>query len=418
MKLEMETKQTQQPKMNVSLQQALQLLQLSAVELKEYIEKEALENPWIDLKEPSFSSSRPDTDMTDTPLFEKNQHPDLYEDLQMQTAFLDVSEEKKEIIRYFILALNEKGYLVDPLEHLADACNTPISKAEDCLHHLQSLEPAGIGARTVEECLLIQARRFFPGDKALSLLISKYLQEAAEEQRDTLCSTLSLTSRDLDRRLERLRTLHPKPGLTTGTTGADYIIPDLYIRKQGETYTVVLNKQVIPQLELNEDYKKIMKQYKETSSFLKEKRRTFQWLKRSIEQRQWTLLAIANEIIQQQPTLAIKGICSLEPLTRKEIAESLEIHESTVSRAVRNKVVETPNGTYYMEEFFPSRTKNGTSSAVIKNRIHELVKHEDPAYPLSDQKLKKLLACESLYASRRTVAKYRATLEILSSEKR
>ncbi|WP_181348108.1 RNA polymerase factor sigma-54 [Thalassobacillus sp. CUG 92003] len=415
MKLNMETKQTQHVTMTPFLQQAIHLLQLSSSELKAYIEKEALENPWIDLKEPSFTST---DNPNDTPLYQKDQQPDLYEYLLEQTAFLSIHKNEKKMIPRFILHLNEHGYMNDTLEQLAEEYDISLALAERCLTHLQQLDPPGIGASSLKESLLLQAKRVFPGDQKLTRLITDYLQEAAAHKKDDLCKVLRLTPTELNNLLGRLQSLHPKPGLLIGTSRADILVPDIFINAQEGTYSISLNNQIVPKLDMNQEYKHMMKEHKETASFLEEKYNAFLWLKRGIEQRQHTILAITEEVVRQQPTLVSLGTQSLSPLTRKEVADSLEIHESTVSRAVRNKIVETPAGTYDMEALFPSRTRNGSSSAMIKNRIRNLVMNEDPRRPLSDQKLVHLLAEEGCHASRRTIAKYRDSMHILSSSKR
>ncbi|SDJ50659.1 RNA polymerase factor sigma-54 [Salimicrobium halophilum] len=417
MELALSQKQVQHLNMTPSLQQAIHLLQLSSIELKEYIEKESLENPWIDLKEPSFSSVGANQQGA-APLFQGNQKPDLHQHLQQQATFLPLPEEEKNIVTHLILHLNENGYLEETLDQIAHDYNISECSAERSLSHVQNLDPAGVGARTLKECLLLQASRYYPENEKLSRLISDHLEKTAGGEREYLCSKLSITTEELNDCLANLKSLHPKPGLQVGATNSSPLMPDVYIKEQEGAYSVSLNHQLVPKLELNQDYKRLMNEYKEAFAYLQEKYKKFTWLQKSIEQRQSTILAITQSILHHQPRMPAEGIGSLSPLTRKQVADELEIHESTVSRAVRNKIVTTPAGTYFMEELFPSSTTNGSSSAVIKHRIHQLVTKENPSSPLSDQKLVQSLGKEGLHVSRRTVAKYRDSLHILPSSKR
>ncbi|SIS45733.1 RNA polymerase, sigma 54 subunit, RpoN/SigL [Salimicrobium salexigens] len=415
MKLLLEMKQTNQLKMTPQLQQSLHLLQMSSQDLREYIEQEAMENPWIDLREPSYAASPPG-DWNNYPLYKYEPEPCLHDYLLQQLPFLPCNEKEKKLIRHFIFHLDDNCYLQESSDDLAVEYKITGKSVENCLTLLQTLEPAGIGARTLQECLSLQARRFFPEDRELSILISRYLPYAAEEPA-RLKTLLNLDWRQLDLCLDRLKSLHPKPGLAIGSARSDVLIPDIYITKEDD-YHISLNRQIVPELNMNEEYKQMMKAHKEAVSFLKEKYRTFQWLKKSVEQRQWTILAIAEEVFRCQPTMVSEGTRSLSPLTRKEVASRLGIHESTVSRAVRNKVIQTPSGTFYLEEFFPSRTKLGSSSAAIKSSLQQFIVKEDPLRPLSDQKLVHLLVRDGYHVSRRTVAKYRELLNIPPSVKR
>lgn len=417
MKLQMETRQTQQLKMTPLLQQSIHLLQLSSFELKEYIEKEALENPWIDLKDASFSSSG-ESMHEFAPFHKRNEQPDLHEYLVQQLAFAPFPEDEKRMVHRFIFHLNENGYMEDSQDVLAEEYGISTESAARCMSHLQSLEPHGVGAHSLKECLLLQAERFFPEETSLAVLIKDHLQDVADQNEEFLCTALGVAPSELSKCIELLRSLHPKPGLTIGTSRADVLVPDVFIKEEEGSYSISLNNQIVPTLQLNQEYRQMMKEHKEAASFLEEKYKTFLWLQKSIEQRQWTILAITEELLRRQPTLMTEGIRSLHSLTRKEVANEIGVHESTVSRAVRNKIVETPSGSFYMEELFPSRTTTGSSSSVIKHHIHTFVTNEDPERPLSDQKLVQLLTQEGLHASRRTIAKYRDALNIPASSKR
>ena len=289
---------------------------------------------------------------------------------------------------------------------------------------IQSFDPSGIGARTLEECLLLQLRERQDVPPAVELVIKGYLAEVAEGKYREIAGKLGINTKCLQDALDYIRTLNPKPGSYLGGAGdVRYVYPDIIVQKVEGEYVIIINDNV-PQLFINPYYHNLLRQGKEEqiSDFLKKRLESALWLIKSIEQRRLTLYRVTEQIVKIQEPFLEKGIHNLKPLTLKDIAQKLDIHESTVSRATTGKYVQTPRGLYPLKFFFSSGIdglRGETYSVLsIKEHLKELVEKEDCNAPYSDQKIADQLQKHGIKVSRRTIAKYRKEMNIPASSRR
>jgi RNA polymerase sigma-54 factor len=296
---------------------------------------------------------------------------------------------------------------------------------EEAIHLIQSLEPAGIGARNLQECLLLQLERSEDNNKLASMILSDYFLLFAEKKWKTIAKELSIELKEIQEVFDYIQFLNPRPASDFYQEPAPYIVPDLNILREGEDLTVHFFDEAMPKIRFNEKYFRQLngKDDEKVKRFLQEKQQDFHWITKSLDQRRDTLIKVALKIIEKQPDYFINGPTYLKPMTMKEISDEIGIHESTVSRAVREKYAQTPFGTVELRSFFSSTIKTTSSedaSAVqVKKEIADLIQKEKKTKPLSDQELVHLLEKNNgLIVSRRTIAKYRDQLGIPSSSKR
>ncbi|MFL6563035.1 MAG: RNA polymerase factor sigma-54, partial [Bacillus sp. (in: firmicutes)] len=317
------------------------------------------------------------------------------------------------------------GYFHGDLNEIVQKLRVTEEIVEECLAIIQTLEPAGIGARNLQECLLMQIYYLNPSNELAQKIISEYFLPFAEKKWKSIAKDLKVTLKDIQDVFDQIQTLDPKPGAVLGHETTTYIIPDAIIEQSSEGLTVRMSDESLPRISLNEQYyHKFKDQDQQVSRFLQDKLQDYQWIQKSIEQRKETLTRVIAKIIEKQATFFQKGSQYLVPMTMKEIAVELDIHESTVSRAVREKYVQTPNGTFPLKSFFTSTIQTvseeeNTSSTQVKKKIATLIEKENKQKPLSDQDIvEQLKAAEGMVVSRRTIAKYRDQLGIPSSAKR
>jgi RNA polymerase sigma-54 factor len=423
--------QQQQLKLSLTkeLTQAIELLQYSALELRSFLYEQSLENPFLEIKE----SHRPETYKRLHRQEKQNgienisvSSETLASYLSMQLSMIELSPQERRIMNYLVASLDEDGYLrIDESEiasHLA-VTNDAVKQAIDLL---QSLEPAGVGARSLQECLFLQLLRLPNRNNLAEQIVSDYFSMFAEKAWKTLAKRLNVDVKEIQQVSDLICKLHPRPGSNYAKTDPCFVAPDLIVERYGEGFRVLLNDEAFPQLLWNSGYeRKIRRQQdKQIEQFIKEKHQQFEWLIKSLEQRKQTLVNVMNKIVERQTECFEKGFSALKPLTMREIAEALNIHESTVSRTVRNKYVQTPHGTVELRYFFScavslANTSEDASAAQAKAFIKQLIESENKSAPLSDQKLAELLHEKyEIVISRRTVAKYREQLNIPSSAKR
>jgi len=276
----------------------------------------------------------------------------------------------------------------------------------------------------VKECLLMQAYVRFPSDETMHLLIEHYLGELADKKWDVIAEDLSISLDDINHIANAILSLNPKPcaGLFNGEN--DYVYPDVVIDEDFDDYAVVLGDRYLPRPKLNADYVALKSGDSRTASFIKSHYQNYVWMMNSIEQRRVTIMKIVKTIIKKQPEFLKYGFTHLKPMTMKEIADEIDMHESTVSRATRNKIIRTPVGLFEMSKMFSAKLRRSgsmeyASSAQVKLLLKQLIEQENPRRPLSDQKLADIMKVKKgVTISRRTVAKYRDELNILSSTKR
>jgi len=437
MQLGLFQKQTMNLVMTTELRQAIALLQYSSMELSEFIQEEAMENPLIELEEkppeisveekyePNFSRSiRSNHDEDVSPLdFIPNEDKSLWEDLLEQVQFLPIKEQDRIILNYLVLNLDDNGYLTISNEEVATMLSTNEETVEHCVEILQGLEPIGIGARDLKECLLLQAQAYYPDDTNIELIIRDYLDLLANKKWQEIARTLNITLKDVKKIAEQIQKLNPKPCARMNNATASYLYPDITIEEDNGNYVVSLNDNYIPKIHLNQEYMPLLKGNNETSKYVNQNYKKYMWLINSIEQRRNTILKIAKVIVKKQRDFLKNGFASLQAMTLKEVAVEIEMHESTVSRATSNKVIRTPAGSFEMSRLFTSSLGksdgSNASSAKVKILLKEVIDKEDKKKPYSDQKIADYFKKENgITISRRTVAKYREELNILSSAKR
>lgn len=440
MQLGLYQKQTVELVMTTELRQAIGLLQYNTTDLLSFLQEQAVENSLIELEEPeinykfeaefgsqsgrSHSRSQNWDEYVNPVDYVAQSENQLLDFIMEQINCLKIDDRKRDILEYIVLNLDNDGYLSLSVSELADQLATNEAEVETCLEVLGQLEPIGLGARSVEECLLMQAWEHFPNDETMHLVIESYLGELAEKKWDVIAEDLSISLDDVNHVANAISSLNPKPCVGLFNEENEYVYPDVVVDEDFGEYTVVLGDRYLPRPKLNEDYVALKSGDSRTASFIKSHYQNYVWLMNSIEQRRVTIMKIVEAIIRKQPEFLKYGFIHLKPMTMKEIADEIDVHESTVSRATRNKIIRTPVGLFEMSKMFAAKLRRSSSmgyasSAQVKLLLKQLIGQENPRRPLSDQKLADMLKeNKGITISRRTVAKYREELNILSSTKR
>ncbi|QCJ44056.1 RNA polymerase factor sigma-54 [Bacillus sp. S3] len=426
--------QTLKLTMTQELSQAIALLQYSAQELTAFLEDKALENPLMKVETGDVKPMNPLMDrkrrrhqkeekdwieqIADKPF-------SLEDHLISQLNIANLSAEQLKVIRRLIQSLDENGYFLGDLSEIAQSLRVEEEVVEDCLAVIQTLEPAGIGARNLQECLLMQLYYENPNNEVALNILANYFVLFAEKKWKQIAKEMKITLKDIQDVFDQIQFLNPKPGAMLANETTTYIIPDAIVEQTEEGLTVRMFDDSLPRISFNENYyKKFKDQDQQVSRFLQDKVQDYQWIARSIEQRRETLTKVVAKIVEKQTAFFQKGAQYLVPMTMKEVAAELDIHESTVSRAVREKYVQTPVGTFSLKTFFTSMIQTvsadeNTSSTQVKNEISKLIEQENKEKPLSDQEIVEQLKTKAgIVVSRRTIAKYRDQLGIPSSSKR
>ena len=351
----------------------------------------------------------------------------LYE--QIGSASRD--EREDFIARYLIGQIDDTGYMTMPLREVASELNVPLAEVERALDVVQTLEPTGVGARNLSECLALQAKEADRYDPCMARLIDnlELIARGSFEQLRRMCD---VDDEDFADMLSELRTYDPRPGLQYGAAEGTAVVPDILVghgsdAADGDSWKISLNEATLPRLVVNRTYYLELKQGstdKESRGWLQEKLGDANWLIKALDQRQKTILKVAAEIVKQQDGFFRRGVSELKPLTLRAVAEAIEMHESTVSRVTSNKYLHCDRGTFELKYFFTSGVgasadgEGGASSEAVKSRIKALTEAEDPKKILSDDRLVELLKGEGFDLARRTVAKYREAMGIGSSVQR
>ena len=425
--------QTLKITMTQELSQAIALLQYSAVELVAFLENKALENPLLQIdnikNDPTYRIRKKGIgqNQKDKAWIEQigDQRFSLADYIQPQLQDLNLTTKQKQVIKHYIDYLDDNGYFTGDLTELANHFQLTMEEAENCLAILQQLEPVGIGARNLQECLLLQIRIDPKGNELAETLVSNHFTMLAERKWKALAKILSTEINEIQKAFDYIANLNPKPGSAFHYERASYVVPDVMIVKDGDQFVVQLFDNILPKVQFNKDYFKNLSGFQDRSlsEYLHEKRQDFHWIVRSLEQRQRTIINVTGKILEKQPQYFEKGPNYLKPMTMKEISDELGIHESTVSRTVREKYVQTPFGTVELKSFFTnaieSLSDEALSSSKVRDAMVKLINHENKLSPLSDLDMVKLLKDqEGIVVSRRTLAKYREQLGIPSSSKR
>lgn len=470
--------QTQKLIMTPQLRQAITVLQLGTLELYEYIQQQLLENPvlevspdpadppeagevglpqvdvsgrleaegfhgwekgssrdldpnWLDYFADSSDLGYVRSDREEGFTYENflAQAPTLHEHLLFQLHLAVYHEEERRVGEWIIGNIDDNGYLRVGIEEIAKATGASQELVSRMLSVIQTFDPAGVGARTLEECLLLQIDQAVdplnPHAALARRIVKEHLKDLADGKLNKIACSLGVGVRDVQAASDLIRSLDPKPGRRYGTPyDVRYVIPDVVVQRIGGEYVIVVNESAIPRIAISPVYKRILSQYgneRETKKFIENKLNSAVWFLRSIEQRRLTLYRVVETIVKLQKEFFEKGIRHLKPMTLREVALIIGIHESTVSRAIANKYVQTPHGVFELRFFFSSgvRSRDGSVSAEsVKKMILDLLQAEDPYNPLSDQQVVDILAAKGITISRRTVAKYRNEIGTPPSTKR
>ncbi|GGB53483.1 RNA polymerase factor sigma-54 [Virgibacillus dakarensis] len=427
MELVLQQKQTLNLVMTTELRQAIQLLQYSTYELYQFLQDQQLENPLIELEEkvPDVPYHKPNRNNKTADTFDyiANQEKGMRENLIEQMQWLDITEDERRVVHYLILNLDENGYLPLNTEEIAENSSIDKKEIDNGIKLLQQLEPVGVGARNLQECLLLQATHYYPEEPLLECVIREHLDLLANKKWNTIAKQLDVSLSEVKIVNDCLQNLDPKPCSCISNFQADYLNPDIIVEPAGNGFSVYLNDGYLPQIRLNSQYADFLTSKNEVSSYIQENYKSYQWLVNSLEQRRSTILKIVNVIVRKQYRFLMNGFQALQPLTLKEVADEINMHESTVSRATMNKVIQTPKGAYDIRSLFASKLAtsdgNSASQTKVKLLLKDIVENESKQKPFSDQKIADYFKTKKgITISRRTVAKYREELKIPSSSKR
>lgn len=438
--------------MTQQLRQAIEILQLSAQELSALVETEFLENPALEMETPQSNdaavereddgyrfeelgalakylegtereSGAVNREAPETDSFEMRASvkPSLLQVLEMQVEMAPLDETKRRTALFLIGCINEHGYLVGSLEEAAAHCNVPVETAEDVLRIIQGFEPDGVGARNLRECLEIQAKQQGIYEGLVEKLISSYLDDLGAKRYKAIAARENCTAAAVQEAARQILKLNPKPGLGFHSDAAEYIIPDVSVRKINGEFVIIVNDYDVPRLSINHAYCNVDNFDAATKKYIEGRVNAAAWLLKSIEQRRSTLYKFMEAVIEYQHDFFERGHKYMRPLQMKTVAERLGVHESTVSRTAANKYVQTPFGCVALKSFFKanlSQSGEELIAAQVQGAIRSMIGSEDAKKPLSDQQISEHLANQGMKISRRTVAKYREQMGILSSAKR
>jgi len=444
------------------LQQSLQILQAATLELKNIVQQELQTNPVLE-EDPSLQEtedrSSDEADFQEE--FEKLAKLDeewrdymaqnvsysarSQEDEERRQFFLDslanqetlqqhlldqlntadIDAKKRKAAELLIGNIDDIGFLSAPSDEIANLSGTPIEDLQQALELVQTFHPVGVGARDLKDCLLIQLRRLGKAQSLEYQIVDQYLDDLGRKRYPDIARRLGVTVDQVQKAANFIATLDPKPGQIFSPEPNTYVLPDVVVEKVGDEYVVSLTGDQIPHLRINKTYRDLMTQSRnggEVRDYIRDKIRSGKFLIKSIHQRQQTILNIAIEIVKRQCDFLDHGTAFLKPMTMVQIADAVGVHETTVSRAISGKYIATPQGVVEMKFFFTPgyQTNDGValSNTSVKETIADLVRNEDNRMPLSDKEIVEILSERGIPIARRTVAKYRAELNILPSNLR
>ncbi len=349
----------------------------------------------------------------------------LQEILIEQVRESDLTEAQQAVAEMLIGNIDDYGYLKSTLEELCASTGLAQDAIMTVLKVIQTFDPSGVGARDLRECLLLQLERAGQKETIEYRIIGDFMDALGKRRIPEIARGTGHSVDDVQEPLERIARLEPRPGRAFLPDNDQYILPEVFVQRVGDDFAISTNNEHIPHLRISNTYKDLMAQGQnsaEVRNYIREKIRAGKFLIKSLHQRQQTIMNIAREIVNRQREFMEKGVAHLKPLTMVQIAEVVGVHETTVSRAVSGKYMETPQGLFEMKYFFTAGiqtdTGHGMSNTSVKDMISEIFKKEDAASPLSDQEVVKMLQDKGIRIARRTVAKYRTELNILPSNLR
>ncbi len=345
--------------------------------------------------------------------------------LMDQARETDLNEEQRGIAELIIGNIDDYGYLKSTVEEMAAANNLPPEKIAEVLKVIQTFDPPGVGARDLRECLMLQLERAGKQESLEYRIVRDFMDALGKRRIPEIARGTGCSVDDAQAAMGRIGRLEPRPGRAFLPDANQYILPEVFVHKSGNDFVVTTNDEHIPHLRISNIYKDLMAQggnSPEVKNYIREKIRAGKFLIKSLHQRQQTILNIGKQIVKRQREFMEKGVSHLKPLIMAQIAEAVGVHETTVSRAVSGKYMKTPQGVFEMKFFFTGglQTASGenVSNTSVKDMIAEIFKNEDPAKPLSDHEVVKMLSEKGIVIARRTVAKYRLELNILPSNLR
>ncbi len=481
LEIRQQLKLSQQLVMTPQLQQAIKLLQLSRMELLDVVQQELEENPILDegqeeeaeqeaaeAKEAVDGASEAGTeadqesateikgegegvndidwqtylegynlggsvadsyeDDEDRPSYENllTKKSTLTDHLMWQLNLSRVDDRIRAVATEVIGNLDEDGFFKATLEEVAEACDCDLETAQKALELVQEFDPPGIATPDLQQCLLRQAESLDMGDSIVGIILRDHIHELENRKYPAIAKALGVSLDEVFEAARIISNLDPRPGRQYNQEDVQYITADIFVYKIGDEFVVVLNDEGLPNLRINSFYRNAMTNESlvdaKAGEYIQEKLRSAVWLIKSIHQRQRTIYKVTKSIVKFQREFFEKGIDYLKPLVLRDVAEDIEMHESTISRVTTNKYVQTPQGLFELKYFFNSgiHTTGGDSiaSESVKSRIKEIVAGENPKKPYSDQKIVDLLKKDNINIARRTVTKYREMLGIGSSTER
>ncbi len=465
--MRLDLKLAQKLVMTPQLQQAIKLLQLSRLEMSQIVYQEMMENPV--LEDASLETDQDDSDAglksddqaeaertegedgptvdlfdlkwdnyidgngdysDDARYFPEDDEKPSYEQtlssavglsehLEWQLMLVAGTDLEKKLGQVIIGNIDDDGYLRDTtVEEIAEMAGASVKQAEAALKIVQDLDPPGVAARDLRECLLIQARQLGLGGTIVEEIIADHLDDLEKKKYSGIIKALKVSIKDVQLAAKAIEALEPKPGRPFTVSEVQYIVPDVFVVKKDGEYVILLNDDGMPRLRINPFYKNLMRRGSDegTKDYIESKLRSAQWLIKSIEQRNKTIYRTAESIVLRQREFLDKGIDYLKPMILRDVAEDIGMHESTVSRVTTNKYVHTPQGIYELKYFFSgsiaSTQGDDLSSITVRNFIQKAISEEDPQNPLNDRHIVNILKSRNIDIARRTVAKYRGELKI------
>ncbi len=463
--------------MTPQLQQAIRLLQLSTLELQAEIQQTLDSNPLLEQDDGTVESTEPESEVNgkehDTSVTAEGNPDSIPDELPVDSNWEDVfdtgattysapdtggrdfletvtvsgqnlrdhlawqmeltslSVKDLEIAYTVIDSIDDDGYLTVSPEELIKCIDgrldTELDEVEAVIHRIQQLDPVGVCARDLRECLTLQLQAFAPETPWLGkakILLRDYFSLLSNRDYTRLCSKLGLTTDDLQHVIHLVQSLNPRPGSPYNLTEPEYIVPDVFVFKKEGRWQVELNPESVPRLRINSLYASMIKRGNNSkdNNYLRDNLQEARWFLKSLQSRHETLLKVAGSIVERQHDFFEHGEEAMKPMVLRSIAEAIEMHESTVSRVTTRKYMHTPRGIYEFKYFFSSHVNTETggecSATAIRAIIKKLVAAENPAKPLSDSKMADVLAEQGINVARRTIAKYRESLSISPSNER
>lgn len=433
--------------MTPELRQAIQILQYSALELDEYLQQQVAENPALELEQqqpeeeilgdlinwmryldqapyrPRYSSNSSEQKMMPD-IAEKSNS--LADHLEAQICEFPLTKQEEKVCRWIIYNLDERGYLDADPKQLCKRFLISEDLFEKCLKTVQEMEPAGVGARSLSECLEIQLRRASNPNEYAIEIARNHLEDVADGRWRKIAETLGISIKEVQWAVDEIKKCNPRPGSAYSSSMPRFVYPDVVVEKVEDEFVIIMNESSYPRLTIRSQFYKWLEQKEllgtEVERHVKNWVQSALWLMKGIEQRRDTIYRVAEVIVRWQNDFLRYGINYLKPLTLRQVAEELQLHESTISRATQHKYIQTPRGLFPFRYFFQSGLETATgrelSQKTVKQKIKLLIQKENKRKPLSDQKITDLLKKEGIRISRRTVAKYREEMGIASSAAR